>query len=92
MTTQRLYGARTSGVGAVADQLGTALGCAFEERESDYLGVYRLARLPDGTLIRVVGQPDPEGLSLEEEFADYATLIYVDGAVDLPGALDRLRT
>jgi len=88
MTTHQLYGVRASDAAATARFLGELLGCTFQERESDYLGIYWLARFSD-TQVKVVTQPDPEGESLEEEFPEFGTLIYVDGepiATELNGA------
>jgi hypothetical protein len=83
MTTHRLYGIMTPDAQGTANFLAELLRCTFQERESDYLGIYWLAR-HGGSEVRVVSQPDPEGEDLEDEFSDYQTLIYVDGAPDMP--------
>jgi hypothetical protein len=94
-----LYGARTSDVNAVADALQARLGCEFEERDSDYLGAYRLARL-ELTEIKVMSALDPDSEPLEAEFDAYQTLVYVTtqeefealDAMPVPGgALELLR-
>jgi hypothetical protein len=82
-----LYGIRNVAAAQAARGIGELLNCTFDERESDYLGMYWLA-WADGNDIRVVSQPDPDGEPLEDDFADYQTLVYVDGETDfaaLPG-------
>ncbi|WP_285471479.1 hypothetical protein [Actinoplanes sp. NBRC 101535] len=59
----------------MAAVLAAHLGCGFEERDSDFLGEYLLARIGSGEL-SVVEQPDPEGEPLEGDFEDYHVLIY----------------
>jgi hypothetical protein len=78
-----LYGARYSGVPEVALAIGACLKCDFKVRESDYLGIYQVAIIPEGK-IQVIAQPDPEGEPLEDEFEEYVTLIYVDGEYEIP--------
>lgn len=82
-----------------AQLIGKALECTFRERESDYLGVYRIVRIGEGQ-IRVISQTDPEGDPVEEGFVEYETLIDVEGDSILPqfesltapeGPLDKLR-
>ena len=83
MTRTLLYGVRHAGVESTADAIGAALACAFQPRDSDYLGAY-LKASAGSAVIRVVAQPDPEGEPLEDDFADFDTLIYVEAADDLP--------
>lgn len=83
MTHSLLYGVRHAGVESTAAAIGAALACAFQPRESDYLGSY-LKTAAGSAVIRVVAQPDPEGEPLEDGFADFDTLIYVEAADDLP--------
>lgn len=78
-----LYGVRGSNPSRVADSISSVINCEFRERESDYLGVYKIARL-SGAEIRVLSQIDPEGGLHEEEFEEYGTLIYIDGDFDIP--------
>jgi hypothetical protein len=71
-----LYGVRNSGLEQTTVALAARLAYTFQERDSYYLGVYWVA--DDGsTEIKVVAQPDPEGDPFEDEFADYAILIYM---------------
>ncbi|MEU6509727.1 hypothetical protein [Streptomyces sp. NPDC046942] len=95
-----LYGVRDSGVSEVVLEIGSFLNCDFKVRESDYLGVYQVAIIPEGK-IQVIAQPDPEGEPIEDEFKEYATLIYIDGEFEIPqidglllprGRLERLRS
>jgi hypothetical protein len=89
LTRHVLYGVRNSGVEETAAALGTELGLTFQDRESDYLGVYKLAAA--GSMeIKIVSQPDPAGDPLEDDFVDYRTLVYVETESDLP-VLDGLR-
>jgi hypothetical protein len=94
-----LYGARIAGVSEVALAIGGLLVCEFQTRESDYIGVYRMATVSEAK-IQVVAQPDPEGEPIEDGFEEYVTLVYVDGEVDTHlfdkllshrGGLERLR-
>ena len=82
MARHRLYGVRGCKVDGTAEAVGARLGRTFEDRESEYLGAYKLAAA-DSLEIRVVGQPDPAGDPLEDQFPDYDTLIFVDVDVDL---------
>jgi hypothetical protein len=84
-----LYGIAGPSVDLVAQVLDERLGRTFHQRESDYFGVYRHATA-DSAEIMVVSQPDPEGDPLEDDFADFSTLVYIDGESDLPD-LDGLR-
>jgi len=81
----------------VARVLARQLGNDFEPRESHWMGDYWLARI-GSCRVKVVSQLDVDGDPVEMAFADYETLIYVDGddVVDLHGtvvegnALERL--
>jgi hypothetical protein len=94
-----LYGMRGADVAQAALLIAQALECDFQERESDYLGIYQIARIAEAH-IRVMSQTDPEGDPIEEEFEEYETLIYVDGESAFPqiesltapqGPLEKLR-
>jgi hypothetical protein len=78
-----LYGVKNSSVHDTATALGSHLGLSFSERDSDYFGVYMLASR-GSTKVKVVAQPDPAGDPLEDDFEDYATLVYVDADGDVP--------
>lgn len=98
VTKHVLYGLRVDRGEAVAGVLARELGHDFEQRESHWMGEYWLARVGSST-VKVVSQPDAYGDSVDEAFADYGTLVYVDGdeVVDLDGTavernvLERLR-
>jgi hypothetical protein len=83
MTHSLLFGVRRAGVDDTAAALAARLSCTFQARDSDYLGHYRKASTGSAD-IRVVAQPDPDGDPLEDAFADYATLIYVETAGEAP--------
>jgi hypothetical protein len=84
-----LYGVKNLGVEEVTAVLGTRLALTFQDRESDYFGIYKMAS--DGsTEIRLVAQPDPAGDPLEDDFVDYNTLVYVETDSDFP-ALEGVR-
>lgn len=94
-----LYGVRSSDLDAVAEALESRLGCRFEERESDYLGVYRLARI-NLTEIKVMSWLDEDDEPVEAGFDGYETLVYVtteedfqplDGTPVAGGVLELLR-
>jgi hypothetical protein len=84
-----LYGVKNSGVEEIAGALGIQLGLIFQDRESDYLGAYKLASV-GSTEIRLVAQPDPAGDPLEDDFVDYTTLVYVEADSDF-ASLDGVR-
>jgi hypothetical protein len=98
VTKHVLYGLRVDRSDAAAAVLARQLGHDFEQRESHYMGEYWLARIGSST-VKIVSQPDAYGDSVDEAFAEYGTLVYVDGddVVDLDGtpvernALKRLR-
>ncbi|MGK5545585.1 hypothetical protein ACSNOH_12750 [Streptomyces sp. URMC 127] len=94
-----LYGVREADVHQTARIIAEVLNCDFQERESDYLGVYWLARAAEAR-IKVVSLLAPDGEPLEEGFEQYETLIYVDAESFIPqfdgltapqGPLERLR-
>jgi hypothetical protein len=100
VTRSLLYGVRRGTVDETATALADRLACTFQERDSYYVGVYRVADIGP-TEVKVVAQPDPEGDPLEDDFAEYQTLVYVvtpeadfpalDGVVTTAGLVDRLR-
>jgi hypothetical protein len=77
VTRSLLYGVRHAGVEPTAAAIGAALACAFQPRESDYLGPY-LKATAGSSVIRVIAQPDPEGEPLEDGFEEFETLIYIE--------------
>src|SRR5438094_10302377 len=79
-----LYGLRVDRGEAVAGVLARRLGHDFEQRESHWMGEYWLARIGSST-VKVVSQPDAYGDPVDAAFADYDTLVFVDGddGVDL---------
>ena len=81
-----LYGLRVGGGEAVAGVLARRLGHDFELRESYWMGEYWLARI-GSSRVKIVSQPDVDGDPVDAAFADYDTLVYVDGddGVDLDG-------
>lgn len=83
MSVHQLYGLKVKDPSRIVQFLSDLLGCVFQERESDFLGIYWLART-DPCVIKVISQPDPEGEYIEPEFAEFETLIYVDGESGLP--------
>jgi hypothetical protein len=83
VTQHLLYGVRNSGVAETAAALGVWLGCTFQERESEYLGIYMLASSGSAE-IKVVSQPSPEGDPLEDDFDGYGTLVYVEARQNFP--------
>lgn len=94
-----LYGVRRTDVPQTARLIAEILGCNFQERESDYLGIYQIAKI-SAAQIKVVSQLDPEGDPLEDGFEEYGTLVYVDGESEIQqldsltgpqGPLERLR-
>jgi hypothetical protein len=78
-----LYGLKGSRIAEASEFLGVRLGCNFQERESEYLGIYMLASTSSAE-IKIVHQPDPEGDPLEDDFVDYGTLVYVEARHDFP--------
>lgn len=78
-----LYGVMTPGIDETANAISVRLGCAFQERASDYFGIYKLASVGSAE-IKVVSQPDPEGDPLEDDFDDFGTLVYVEAQDDFP--------
>lgn len=100
MTWSLLYGVRSGNVDATATALAARLACTFQERDSSYIGVYQVADI-GSTEVKVVAQPDPDGDPLEDDFADYGTLVYVvtpdsnfpalEGTVTSSGVVDQLR-
>ena len=70
-----VYGLLAGKLQDVAAVLAGRLGCSFAARESDYLGDYLLAQTDRGE-VRIIGQPDPEGEPLEDEFEEYQVLVY----------------
>ena len=101
MTTRsELYGVRGGDVEETATALAARLACDFRERDSSYIGVYRVADIGT-TEVKVVAQPDPEGDPLEDDFEEYSTLVYVvtrdaefpalEGVATTAGAVERLR-
>jgi hypothetical protein len=99
VTTHVLYGLRADRGEVAARVLARRLGHEFERRESHWMGEYWLARIGSST-VKIVSQPDAYGDPVEDSFADYGTLVYVDGddVVDLDGTavvsdvLERLRS
>jgi hypothetical protein len=83
VTGSLLYGVRHASVESTAAAIGAALACVFQSRDSDYLGSY-LKASAGAAVIRVVAQPDPEGEPLEDGFADFDTLIYIEAGDNLP--------
>ena len=87
MERHLLFGVRKASVDATATAIGSAVECSFEDRDSSYLGPYKFA-VVGSSEIKVVSQIDPDGEPLEEDFEDFATLVYVDSdgdAVSLEG-------
>ena len=83
MARQILYGIRGAGINETADAISVRLGCTFQERESDYFGIYMIAQA-ESAEVKVVSQPDPAGDPLEDEFEVYGTLVYVNGHSEIP--------
>ncbi|WP_405861849.1 hypothetical protein OG361_40545 [Streptomyces sp. NBC_00090] len=81
MTVTDTYGTNTYTAQQLADLLATRLPATFAERESDYLGVYFLATLPDTTRINVqpnaVPGDDGEDDLLEDDYPDVSVLLIV---------------
>jgi hypothetical protein len=100
VTWSLLYGVRSGNVEETATALAARLACTFQERDSHYIGVYRVADIGSSE-VKVVAQPDPEGDPLEDEFEEYRTLVYVvtkdadfpalEGVATASGAVERLR-
>ncbi|MEV4276959.1 hypothetical protein [Actinoplanes xinjiangensis] len=82
-----LYGVKNGSLEDVTAALAARLDCAFESRESDYLGEYSLAQIGDDE-IKIVTQPDPDGEPHEDRFEDYEVLIYSDAGADDFGLRD----
>lgn len=78
-----LYGIRNADVYEAADALSIRLGCTFQKRDSDYLGIYLLANIGSAE-VRVISQPGPDGDPLEDDFVDYGTLVYIEVQSDFP--------
>lgn len=99
VATHLLYGLRGGSAAEAAAAIADRFGYPFHERESHYMGEYWLARI-GSTYVKVVNSPDVYGVVVEDDFADHATLIYVDGdtpVADLSGtpvgdgAIEKLR-
>lgn len=59
--------------------VGQALGVAFEERESSFVGEYFLAGLPSGEHFELRPNRDAEGELAEPDFSAFAVLLYANG-------------
>jgi hypothetical protein len=79
-----LYGLRAvDRVAEAVEVIAERLGCVFQERESHYMGEYWLAKI-ESTTVKIVTQPDSYGDPVENSFADYGLLMYVDGDTPVP--------
>jgi len=97
VTTYDLYGSRTLTAGELSARLAESLGLQFEERESLYRGVYHHARDPAGEEFEVQPNdvPGDDGGTepMDDRFADYAVLLYVNAVErgdELRDLLDRV--
>lgn len=78
-----LYGVNGKSVDQVGRVLSTALSVEFEERESDYIGIY-LSGMSSSNKIRINGRFDAEGEPLEPDYPEWDVFIYLDGPERLP--------
>jgi hypothetical protein len=76
-----LFGSRQLQLSAAAGLIRSALGVEFELHESGYHGgdYYRSLGLEGDEIIVQTNFEDDEGYLAETDFADYPTLVYVNG-------------
>jgi hypothetical protein len=81
-----LLGARPATLPEVAASLEARTGVTFEQRDSYFWGVYRIA-YPSWGRIKIVTQLDPAGDPFEDEHPDYEVLVYIrvcdESSIDL---------